>query len=194
MEQTGSWSQARACPRSGLQPWPVWGPQPAWLPPETWRLGLATCLAGALVGAMLAALVHCGFGPAGQGNICLLAMAGAFLGWQPALTAALGAILLAALLAPLLALFRASVRVGLTCSIGLGVLAAWFGWPWLGPLLYPFLFDVALLPWGLLLLVILPLVGLWLRLFQRFAPAQGPGSNEKPRQLAAEVQGRSAEI
>ena len=37
----------------GLSPWPVWGPLPAWLPAGSWKLGLATGLAGALVGTFM---------------------------------------------------------------------------------------------------------------------------------------------
>jgi leader peptidase (prepilin peptidase) / N-methyltransferase len=39
--------------KNGLYPWPVWGPLPAWLPAGSMRQGLATGLAGALMGTML---------------------------------------------------------------------------------------------------------------------------------------------
>jgi leader peptidase (prepilin peptidase) / N-methyltransferase len=175
MVNGGSWSLAVACPRSGMQPWPVWGPLPSWLPPGTWQLGLITFLAGALAGAAMMILVHCGLHGRGQGDIVFLTLAGAFLGWQPVLTAGSFGTLLAALLAIPLMLCRGSVSAGLTCCLGLGVLAAWTGWPWLGPFLYLFFFDAGLLPWLLCALVVLPLLGFWLRWFQRPLASMGRG-------------------
>ena len=74
------WSEAVACPRSGLQPWPVWGPLPEWLPAGDARSGLCTTvgqgmlvLAGAMLGFVLAGLGLRGFTP-------LLGLVGAYLG------------------------------------------------------------------------------------------------------------------
>jgi leader peptidase (prepilin peptidase)/N-methyltransferase len=39
--------------KKGLYPWPVWGPLPSWLPAGSRREGLATGLAGALMGVVL---------------------------------------------------------------------------------------------------------------------------------------------
>src|SRR5262249_17932558 len=51
----------------GLYPWPIWKPLPAWLPPGSWRLGLATGLAGVLAGAILMGLIRLSFN-AGTGT------------------------------------------------------------------------------------------------------------------------------
>lgn len=40
-------------PLYGLQLWPVWHPQPSWLRPGTWQIGLATSVAGLVVGTLL---------------------------------------------------------------------------------------------------------------------------------------------
>src|SRR5262249_30844349 len=42
----------------GAYAWPVWFPLPAWLPERSWRLGLATGLAGALAGMILLRLIR----------------------------------------------------------------------------------------------------------------------------------------
>jgi len=73
---------------TGLYPWPVCYPLPAWLPPSSWQLGLATGLAGALAGMMVMRLVRFTYGMArgieglGVGDADLMMMAGAFVGWQ----------------------------------------------------------------------------------------------------------------
>jgi len=163
-------SGAVVCPRSGMQLWPVWGPLPAWLPVGSCQLGLATALAGALAGGFLTALLHCGLRTGmgrGKGDIVFLFMAGAFLGWQPIVVAVLSGSFLAALLAAPLLVFGVPLLTNLTCCLAVGVVGAWFGWPWLGPLLAPFLFDTEQLS-GLIfvLLVVLPLLALWLRWLQ----------------------------
>src|SRR5208337_1890734 len=43
------WQDPTAGLKAGAYPWPVWGPLPDWLPPESWQLGLATGLGGLLV-------------------------------------------------------------------------------------------------------------------------------------------------
>jgi len=158
------------CPQAGMQLWPVWGPLPAWLPVGSWRLGLATALAGALAGGFLTVLLHCGLRTGmgrGKGDIVFLLLAGAFLGWQPIVVAVLGGSLLAALLAGPLLVFGVSLLSNLTFCLAVGVVGAWFGWPWLGPMLAPILFDAEQLS-GLIfvLLVVLPLLALWLRWLQ----------------------------
>jgi leader peptidase (prepilin peptidase)/N-methyltransferase len=72
----------------GLQPWPVWMPAPEWLPPGSWQMGLATALAGAVLGTGLVRLIRFIFGwglgkeAMGLGDADLMMMIGAFLGWQ----------------------------------------------------------------------------------------------------------------
>ncbi len=99
MPEDQPWATARHSPRSGYYPWPVWGPLPAWLPEGSWRLGLATGLAGALAGAALMGLTRWLFNAAAgtraipPGDIAVLAVAGAFLGWQPVAVAFAAALL-----------------------------------------------------------------------------------------------------
>src|SRR5581483_8158228 len=80
-------------PYPGTYPWPVWYPLPDWLPPGSWRLGLATGLAGALAGmAVLRAIrflfsLGRGIEGLGVGDADLMMMAGSFVGWQAVLVA-----------------------------------------------------------------------------------------------------------
>jgi leader peptidase (prepilin peptidase)/N-methyltransferase len=103
MPENHPWQSWQHSPRSGYYPWPVWGPPPAWLPEGSWRLGLATGLAGALAGVILMGLTRWLFNLASgtravpAGDVTILAVAGAFLGWQP-VTVAFAAVLLPALL------------------------------------------------------------------------------------------------
>jgi leader peptidase (prepilin peptidase)/N-methyltransferase len=77
----------------GLYPWPVWGPPPRWMPAGSWRLGLATGIAGALAGGFLLRGVKflcekaLGKEALGMGDADLMMMAGAFVGWQPVVIA-----------------------------------------------------------------------------------------------------------
>jgi leader peptidase (prepilin peptidase)/N-methyltransferase len=63
-------------------------PAPEWLAPGTWQMGLATALAGAVIGSGLMRLLRFvfswGFGKEalGLGDADLMMMIGAFLGWQ----------------------------------------------------------------------------------------------------------------
>lgn len=53
----------RLGPRVGLMPWPVWGPLPAWLQPGgNWQTGLASGVAGLLVGTLMLRHVRFCFG------------------------------------------------------------------------------------------------------------------------------------
>jgi leader peptidase (prepilin peptidase)/N-methyltransferase len=141
MPTDASWADAPVSPRPGIYPWPVWGPLPAALAPDTCALGLATGLAGALVGGWglrLAGLVA-RRGPAPEADLAMIA--GAFLGWQPTLVA----VALAG--AVVVALFRWRYRLppfGLT--LALSVVAVWMGWAWFGPAVRPILFNPILLP------------------------------------------------
>jgi leader peptidase (prepilin peptidase)/N-methyltransferase len=87
------WQSLGEGPREGLYPWPVWGPLPDWLPPGSWQLGLATGVAGLLVGTLLLRAVRflfsagLGVEALGLGDADLMMMAGSFLGWQPVVVA-----------------------------------------------------------------------------------------------------------
>lgn len=50
-------------PKTGLYPWPVWGPLPGWLQPGgNWQTGLATGVAGLLAGTVMLRAVRLLFG------------------------------------------------------------------------------------------------------------------------------------
>jgi len=142
-----------ATPHSGQQLWPFWGPLPSWLPPGSWQLGLTNVLVGALVGGLLALLLRLALlrGSLPQalrhGAVGLCLLGGAFLGWQPVLTAIVFATATALLLAILSGRPRQSLGLLLSLLLGPGLLGAWLGWPWLGPALYRFLFAPIGLVW-----------------------------------------------
>src|SRR5262245_19181940 len=81
-------------PKTGLYPWPVWGPLPDWMEPGgNWQTGLATGVAGLLAGTLVLRGVGFIFARGlgkealGLGDADLMMMAGAFLGWQPVIVA-----------------------------------------------------------------------------------------------------------
>jgi leader peptidase (prepilin peptidase)/N-methyltransferase len=177
MPVRGSWARWPVSPRPGFYPWPVWGPLPSWLPAGSWRLGLATGLAGALVASGLlrmAAWVSArvmGREPARPPGTDVLLIAGAFLGWQPAVTAlALGAGLWLVAGTPFRLAGRRPPPLGLW--LALGVTASWLGWAWLGPLLRPVLFNAGVL--AALVAAGLALVATMSLLARRRAPAEAP--------------------
>jgi leader peptidase (prepilin peptidase)/N-methyltransferase len=147
MPVDASWSRWPVSPRPGFYPWPVWGPPPDFLPPGSCQLGLATGLAGALVGGWGVRLVG-GVMRQGLGRPALSdaaadvgAIGGAFLGWQPAVIALLIALAVAVVL---WAVRRRAPPFG--PGLLLGIVAAWLGWAWIGPLVRPILFSAELLP------------------------------------------------
>jgi leader peptidase (prepilin peptidase)/N-methyltransferase len=141
MPSDESWASWPVSPRPGFYPWPVWGPLPDALPPGTWQLGLATGLAGALVGGWSLRLAAVAGGQSGRespaGAADLAMIAGAFLGWQPVLVAVVGTLAASVLLSPL----RRHLPFGLLLVVG--IVAAWLGWAWVGPVVRPVLFSPA---------------------------------------------------
>jgi leader peptidase (prepilin peptidase)/N-methyltransferase len=134
--------------REGLYPWPVWGPLPDWLPVSSWQLGLATGLAGILAGAAWTGLVrlpfNIGVGAAalGRGEMSLLMIAGAFLGWQPVVTAGLLALLPGLASATVQWTVKKRARVSYSLWLALSVASVWLGWHWIGPLVQGLFFDL----------------------------------------------------
>src|SRR5206468_3727462 len=47
------WQDPESGLKAGAYPWPVWGPLPDWLSYGSWQLGLATGVAGLLVGTWM---------------------------------------------------------------------------------------------------------------------------------------------
>lgn len=140
------WWQGDVTPCQGLYPWPVWGPPPEHPAGGSRTLGLATGLAGILVGAVSMALLRllCNIGTGtrllGWGETSLLAMAGGFLGWQPIVAAMLLALL------PGLATVtwqwrRGQRQASLVGWLTASVVCVWFGWYWIGPSLQGLFFN-----------------------------------------------------
>ena len=146
------WWKGDYTPRAGLYSWPIWGPLPHWLPPGNWRLGLATGLAGALTGAVLTGLVrlvfNLGVGAAalGGGEISLLTIAGAFLGWQPVFVAGLLALIPGLTSATRQWVVRKQHRVSYSLWLVLILVPVWLGWFWIGPLVQGLFVDPIRLP------------------------------------------------
>jgi leader peptidase (prepilin peptidase) / N-methyltransferase len=123
---------------AGLYPWPVWYPLPDWLPANSWQLGLATGLAGALAGMLAMRVVRFLYGLTrgieglGVGDADLMMMAGAFVGWQP--------VVLACFVAAFPGLFfglaqlarRGNQALPFGPSLALGVVMTLWMWPFLG--------------------------------------------------------------
>jgi leader peptidase (prepilin peptidase)/N-methyltransferase len=125
-------------PKTGLYPWPVWGPLPDWLPAGSWQLGLATGLAGMLAGTfMLRAVGYLfekglGVEALGLGDADLMMMAGAFLGWQPVVVAFLVAVVPGLIFGFVqLIVFRDS-SLPFGPSLAIGVIITMLGWSWIG--------------------------------------------------------------
>src|SRR5262249_61490043 len=119
----------------------LWRPDdlPEWLRPGSWRLGLASGLAGVLAGMLLLRGVRFLFARGGGveglgvGDADLMMMAGAFLGWQPVLIAFFVSVFPALALGILQLVFRGDKPMPFGPSLALGVLLTLFGWRWIGP-------------------------------------------------------------
>ena len=140
MPSDSPWWLGDVTPRQGLYSWPVWGPPPSRLPAGSRRLGLLTGVAGIVAGAVLMGLVRLSFNVGvgtrkmGWGETNLMMIAGGFLGWQP--------IVVAVLLALVPGLPTATRRqVSLAWWLTAAVVAVWFGWFWIGPLVQGLFFN-----------------------------------------------------
>lgn len=127
---------------AGLYPWPVWYPLPDWLPPwpapGSWRLGLATGLAGALAGMMVMRLIRSTYGFArgieglGVGDADLMMMAGAFIGWQPVVLSCFIAAFPGLLFGVIQLLRRGNQPLPFGPALALGAILTLWLWPFLG--------------------------------------------------------------
>lgn len=144
-------ANAAVPPYPGTYPWPVWYPLPDWLPPGSWRLGLATGLAGALAGmAVLRAIrflfsLGRGIEGLGVGDADLMMMAGAFVGWQPVLFAFLVGVFVGLFFALGQLAMRGGQMLPFGPSLAVGVVVTVLCWPGIAPGLQPALFEPALL-------------------------------------------------
>ncbi len=150
MYQPGyEWLVPEAGLKAGAYPWPFWGPLPAWFHPGgNWQTGLATGLAGALVGTMMmrsvAFLASKGLGKEalGLGDADLMMMAGAFLGWQPVVVAffvSVGPGLFFAIV-QMIATRGKDQYLPFGPSLSVGIVVTMLCWKWIGPWLQPLLF------------------------------------------------------
>jgi leader peptidase (prepilin peptidase)/N-methyltransferase len=151
--------------------WPLWWPLPAWLPPGTWQVGLATGLAGALAGMVLLRGVRFLFGLGrgregmGVGDADLMMMAGAFIGWQPVVLAFFVAVFPGLFFAIINLVRGKGQALPFGPSLALGVVLTVLAWPALGPYVQPVFFDpLMLLFLGVMMPVMLLFLGFILRL------------------------------
>jgi leader peptidase (prepilin peptidase) / N-methyltransferase len=132
--------------REGAYPWPVWGPLPAGLVPGDWKLGLATGLAGLLVGTFMmrgvAFLFSRGLGreALGLGDADLMMMAGAFLGWQPVVVAFFLSVIPALLVGAFQLIIKRDNELPFGPSLAIGIVMTFMCWRWIGPPLQPLFF------------------------------------------------------
>lgn len=154
-------------PFQAVYAWPVWGPLPAWLAPGgNWQIGLATGIAGFLVGTLTLRLVRFAFGlgigadymedadpeserwsmpwrlwhwagrvggkTLGLGDADLMMMAGAFLGWQPTLTAFFLAVVPGLFFGMVQIFQRGDNALPFGPSLAIGAMIAALGWQELG--------------------------------------------------------------
>jgi leader peptidase (prepilin peptidase)/N-methyltransferase len=140
---------------TGVQLWPFWGPLFDFAPAGAWKLGLLNSVIGALAGTLVVRwikwLFEVGFGKEalGLGDADLLLMAGAFLGWQPAVLslfvgafAALFVFKLPSLLISFIKGDAVERELPFGPGLAVGVVVTWLSWPWLGPRLQFVYFDV----------------------------------------------------
>jgi leader peptidase (prepilin peptidase)/N-methyltransferase len=168
-------------PEPGVYAWPVWYPLPAWLPAGSWRLGLATGLAGVLAGTALLRAVRFVFGLGrgkeglGVGDADLMMMAGAFLGWQPVVIAFFVSVFPAMLIGLTQVVLRGNQELAFGPSLSLGVVLTMLGWQWIAPQAAGVFFDptlmMILLPAGAVFLLVASFL---IRL------VRGPGGDDEP--------------
>jgi leader peptidase (prepilin peptidase)/N-methyltransferase len=161
-------------PKLGLQPWPLWYPLPDWLPPGSWKTGLATSLAGVLAGVVMVRGIRFVFGLGrgkeglGIGDADLMMMAGAFLGWQPVVMAFFISVFPALLMGAIQLVRRGNQEMPFGPALAMGILITMLGWQYIGPSvkLYFFsgpLFLIAVIGGGLVLFM----ASFFLRLVRR---------------------------
>jgi leader peptidase (prepilin peptidase)/N-methyltransferase len=133
-----AWASPEQTLREGIYPWPVWGPLPDWLPPGSWQTGLATGLAGMLVGTFLfrtvGFLFSMGLGKEalGLGDADLMMMVGAFLGWQIVVVAFFVSVLPALVIGLFQIIVRGDNSLPFGPSLAAGTFITYEGWRWFG--------------------------------------------------------------
>jgi leader peptidase (prepilin peptidase)/N-methyltransferase len=151
--------------KEGIFAWPVWLPLPTALEPGgNWQTGLATGLAGMLVGSYMLRVIGVVFSAGlgkeslGLGDADLMMMAGAFLGWQVVVVAFFVSVAPALVVGLCQLIFRQDHYLPFGPSLAAGVMLSCLCWRWLGPYVQPLFF------WGELLmaLVVVLIVAMFL--------------------------------
>jgi leader peptidase (prepilin peptidase)/N-methyltransferase len=138
-------------PWHGAYVWPVWFPLPDWLAPGTWRLGLATGLAGAVAGMAVLRIIRFlfslgrGIEGLGVGDADLMMMAGAFVGWQPILFSFLVGVFVGLFFAIGQLVLRGEQSLPFGPSLSIGVVVTVLCWPGIGPAVQQALFEPVML-------------------------------------------------
>jgi leader peptidase (prepilin peptidase)/N-methyltransferase len=134
------WTPPQPAPKPGLYPWPVWGPLPEWLAPGgNWETGLATGLAGMLVGSFMMRAVRFLFSSGlgkeamGLGDADLMMMAGAFLGWQAVVIAFFVSVIPGLVFAVVQVVVNRDSSLPFGPALAAGVVLTWLGWSRISP-------------------------------------------------------------
>ena len=172
----------------GVFAWPVWHPLelPAWLPQNSWQLGLATSVAGVLAGMITLRTVRFLFGIGrgveglGLGDADLMMMAGSFLGWQPILVAFFVGVAPGLVFGLAQLLRKGDHPLPFGPALAIGVMITLLGWRWIGAGLHVLFFDPLIM--GFVLVsgsVMLLVISVLLRLVRFVLPSPGEKS-QKP--------------
>jgi leader peptidase (prepilin peptidase)/N-methyltransferase len=120
--------------KTGIYAWPLWHPLPAWLPPRSCLTGLATGLAGMLVGMLLVRSINFLFMKGrgregiGMGDADLMMMVGSFIGWQPAVVACFVAVFPGLVFGIIQLVLRGDKPFPFGPSLAAGSVLTWLGW------------------------------------------------------------------
>ena len=161
-------------------PMPSWlvacfdGPAtPAWIfgTPNSLVHGLAVSVAGAAAGALPILFLRVagrriyGREAMGAGDVYLMAMVGAFLGWQPTLTAIVLAAFIACGFFAIMAVVGMQAEIPFGPFLSAGTAVVLFGWPWVFPKIEAFFaFGPLVLPLLVVLAVAFVVLAVLLRL------------------------------
>jgi leader peptidase (prepilin peptidase)/N-methyltransferase len=146
----------------GVQFWPFWWPVPEWFVPGTWRMGLATGLAGMLMGSfMLRAIAFIfakGMGKEGLGlgDADLMMMVGSFLGWQLVVVAFFVSVIPGLFLGIFQMIVKKDNAMPFGPSLAAGSMITCVAWSWIGPKVQ-FMFY-----WGQMMLVLAAICAVFL--------------------------------
>jgi leader peptidase (prepilin peptidase)/N-methyltransferase len=132
----------------GLYPWPFWFPLPGgFAPGGNWQTGLATGVAGVLVGTLMLRAIRFLFGMGlgvealGLGDADLMMMAGSFIGWQPVVVAFFIGVFVGLIFGVFQLIIRGDNLLPFGPALAVGIVATMLGWHWIGPHFQLLFFD-----------------------------------------------------